>query len=400
MKLHDLKAQHKAALDKAESFVKAAESATRLMNEQENKDFDSAMVEVNAIASQIDRVEKLNTLKHKNVAELISNPNVNARIARKTLSAEYVADFWKFMTSFGREIGAALYEGTNSAGGYAVPVTVDGQIVPLAPNELAIRQLARVITTQNDIKFPQKNAHGTAAAKAEGVGDGAQVFAGTSPTLTQVTLSSFMAGDVVPASIELLQDVGAAEGFINDDIILAVQQYEEPKFITGTGSGEPQGVVTGAQLAVTRSGATGVVGKITLDDMDDLEGELNAAYLPNASFLMQRTILTYLRKLQRQANLFDQVLTFQNGRWYFNGFPVYISSAMPDQNTTQNRPVLFGDFKRGFIIGDRGGSGISVKVLDQTRAKEGMVEFLAYRRTDSRVIRSEAIQAIKVVVGP
>jgi HK97 family phage major capsid protein len=229
MKLHDLKAQHKAALDKAESFVKAAESASRLMTTQENTDFDSAMVEVNAIASQIDRVEKLNTLKHKNVAELISNPANGAvkNANRKTLSTEYVADFWKFMTSFGREIGAALYEGSNAAGGYAVPVTVDGQIIPLAPNELAIRQLARVITTQNDIKFPQKNAHGTAAAKAEGDGTGTNVFGGASPSLTQVTLSSFMAGDVVPASIELLQDVGAAEGFINDDIILAVQQYED-----------------------------------------------------------------------------------------------------------------------------------------------------------------------------
>jgi HK97 family phage major capsid protein len=55
---------------------------------------------------------------------------------------------------------------------------------------------------------------------------------------------------------------------------------------------------------------------------------------------------------------------------------------------------LFGDFKDGFVIGDRGGSGINVKILDQPKALEGLLVLLAYRRTDSRVRRSEAIQAI------
>jgi HK97 family phage major capsid protein len=396
-KLLDLKAQHKTALDKAEAIVKASESASRLMTEQENKDFDAAMVEVNAISAQVERIETLNTLKARTFGELLSNKSETKK--KGVLSSEYASAFWTWFKSQGRDASAAMYEGSNSAGGYAVPVTTDGTIVPLAPNELAIRQIARVIETTNDLKFPVKATHATAAAKAEGIGDGAQVFGGTAPTLSQVTLSAFMAGDVVPVSWELLQDVAAAQGFINDDIILAVQQYEEPKFITGSGSGEPQGCSTGATVAVTKAGATGVVGAISLDDMDDLEGSLNAVYLPGASFLMRRSILTFLRKLQRQANLFDQVLTFQNGRWYYNGFPVYISSAMQDQATNNNRPVLFGDFKRGFVIGDRGGSGISVKVLDQTRAKEGMTEFLAFRRTDSRVIRSEALQAIKVVTG-
>jgi HK97 family phage major capsid protein len=55
---------------------------------------------------------------------------------------------------------------------------------------------------------------------------------------------------------------------------------------------------------------------------------------------------------------------------------------------------LFGDFKQGYVIGDRGGSGINVKILDQPKATEGILQLLAYRRTDGRIRRAEAIQAI------
>ncbi len=64
---------------------------------------------------------------------------------------------------------AALYEGSNTAGGYAVPVVVDDQIVPLAPSELAMRQISAVIPTSMDIKIPTKQSFSTATAKAETV---------------------------------------------------------------------------------------------------------------------------------------------------------------------------------------------------------------------------------------
>jgi HK97 family phage major capsid protein len=61
-------------------------------------------------------------------------------------------------------------------------------------------------------------------------------------------------------------------------------------------------------------------------------------------------------------------------------------------------PVLFGDFKRGYLIGDRGGSAMIMKVIEQdaTLAQQGVIVLLGYRRTDGRVMRSEAIQGITI----
>jgi HK97 family phage major capsid protein len=108
---------------------------------------------------------------------------------------------------------------------------------------------------------------------------------------------------------------------------------------------------------------------------------------------MSRATSIVLRKAQKQANLFEPVFTRVGNKDYLHGYPVTYSTAMP-AIAAGATPALFGDFKTGYCIGDRGGSGINVKVLDQPRATEGLVILLAYRRTDGRVRRSEAIQAI------
>jgi HK97 family phage major capsid protein len=125
----------------------------------------------------------------------------------------------------------------------------------------------------------------------------------------------------------------------------------------------------------------------------NVQGSLNAAYYRNASWLMSRATGVVLRKAQMAANLFAPVWTRENGRDYLHGFPVQFSASMPTI-ATGHTPILFGDFKNGYVIGDRGGSGINVKILDQPLATAGQLQLLAYRRTDGRVRRSEAIQAI------
>ena len=114
---------------------------------------------------------------------------------------------------------------------------------------------------------------------------------------------------------------------------------------------------------------------------------------PKRSWLMSRATSIVFRKAQKQANLFEPVFTRSGGKDYLHGYPVTYSTAMPAIAASAT-PVLFGDFKQGYVIGDRGGSGINVKILDQPKATEGLIQLLCYRRMDARVRRSEAIQAI------
>jgi len=113
---------------------------------------------------------------------------------------------------------------------------------------------------------------------------------------------------------------------------------------------------------------------------------------------MSRATSIVLRKAQTQSNLFAPAWTRENGQDYLWGFPVAYSNYMPSA-TRGNTPILFGDFKQGYVIGDRGGSGINIKVLDQPKATSGILVLLAYRRVDGRVRRSEAVQSYVIAAS-
>ena len=185
MDLFSMKKEREAALQTAESMVSAAERQSRDLTVEETRVFESNMATVSRLTPQIAAREKMSTIRQfVTDGKLIpGNENTNGAVVTKpqpkTLSAEYVSDFFQHIVSGGRKTSAALYEGNNPAGGYAVPSVVDQQIVPLAPQEMSIRQLATVLPTSMDVKMPIKATKGTAAAKAEGTGSGSNVFGGT-----------------------------------------------------------------------------------------------------------------------------------------------------------------------------------------------------------------------------
>lgn len=75
------------------------------------------------------------------------------------LSADYRDAFYTYLGSNGTKMSAALYEGSNPAGGFIVPLTVEGQVVPLAPTDMGVRAIASVIPTAMDIKIPACDHH-------------------------------------------------------------------------------------------------------------------------------------------------------------------------------------------------------------------------------------------------
>jgi HK97 family phage major capsid protein len=403
VKLFDLKANLQGQL------AAARESASLGNTEM----YAAHMTSVNNIQKEIAAIEGNNTIRQMQGpgGALLTDTGAGPS-GRRVLGTEYASALHAFVKSGGkvadptimehfdpvgggfplptRGFSAALYEGSGAAGGYAVPITVSDQIVPLAPNEMAVRRIAQVIPTTMDIKIPAKQSFSTASAKAE-----TSSFTESEPTLSQITLSAYMAGVLQEVSWELAQDVPAFQAFAVDDMILAQQMYEENLYVNGTGSGQAQGLVGnvgtgyGPQEPDSNGNMVSIVGIL------NLIGTLKEAYQANASFLMARPTGVIIRKAQMLSNLFFQAFTSLGGQDYLFGYPVSYSSSMPAANRG-NAPVIFGDFKRGYLIGDRGGSGINVKVLDQPLASQGILQLLAYRRTDGRVRRSEALQTYTV----
>lgn len=392
-KLAELKKQHHCALNKAEAITRKAETEGRDMTDEEALEFDTLMGAAKALAPKIQEREKKNTLRlQNNGGVIIDNGRQFQMPAQRMLSSAYAEEFFEWVASGGTKLGATLYEGSDGAGGYAVPITVDSQIVPLAAPEMGVRKLAMIVPTVMDIKVPRKGSFGQATAKAENA-----AFTEVDPTLEQFTLSAFMAGIQETVSWELAQDVPAFQQFAVDDMLTAQLIYEEAKYISGSGNGEPQGLIGNVGTGTTEEpDANGNL--VSIDGTLNLVGKLKSVYHTNASWLMQRETGIIIRKAQRQANMFEPVWTRVGGQDFLHGYPVEYSSSMPTA-ARGAAPILFGDFKRGYVIGDRGGSGTNVKILDQPKATYGQIVLLAYRRSDGRVRRSEAIQQYNIAAS-
>lgn len=398
-RMSNLKQERFALLDQAEKLLSKAESGEKLSASDEIE-LTSVQERAKSLSTEIASIERRNTLLsmvQPGGILLTDGPSREGvpfvkGLARRILSGDYLNAYSEWVQSGFQKVGAALYEGVDSAGGYAVPIVVDDQIVPLAPQELAIRRVASVIPTTSDIKVPTKTAFGTAATKTE-----TSAFGGTAPTIGQFTLSAFMIGAQNDLSWELAQDVPTFQSFLVQDMILAQQMLEESYYVTGSGSGQPQGLIGNVSDGGTYEPDTsGNV--VSIAATLSVIGKLNAFYLPNASWLMSRETAIVIRQAQVQSNLFIPVWTREGGQDFLHGFPVNYTAYL-DAPARGNTPVLFGDFKRGYLIGDRGGSGINVKLLDQPKAAQGLVTLLTYRRTDGRVRVKEAIQSLTIAAS-
>lgn len=394
----ELKGKRAFAQNKAERIMAAADSENRKLTEAEEQEIDLALTAVKTLSPEIAKLEKQSTLRQQFTNGMLIPAGGNLRQARTpngpvVLSEDYYNAFHTWIGTRGQQIDAALYEGTGSAGGYAVPVIVEGQVVPLAPQEMGVRSVAMVIPTASDIKVPRATSFSTAAAKSES-GAADNFFTESDPNLDQFTLSAFMAGVTHTISWELAQDVPSFQQFAVNDLVLALQMFEANWYVNGSGTAQAQGLIgnTGAGITGVLAGTDNYASELLSASFDVL-GTLNAAYHPNAGWLMSRATGAAIRKAQMQSNLFAPVWTREVGKDYLHGYPVTFDAYMP-AIAAGNTPVLFGDFKQGYIIGDRGGAGINVKILDQPKATEGQLILLGYRRTDGRVRRSEAIQAI------
>jgi HK97 family phage major capsid protein len=399
--LLELKKQHADTLAKAEGFIAAIERQKRPLSTAENTIVNGHMMHANRLKAEIAKAEDAQVAKVKALRALIPaaplhvmRPGSGEQLVPKKFLAEYASDFYSYLKSFGKEkMSASLGEAVDAAGGYAAPITVDDQIVPLAPQDLAVRRLSTVISTKSDRLIPQKSSFGSAALRTE-----TSAFAGSVPALSQISLGAHMAGTFAACSLEILQDVPEFEAFVLDDISLDIQQLEESWFVNGTGSGQAQGLIGNVGAGVTEEpDSNGNL--VSINGTLDLIGSLNSMYYANASWLLSRATAIGIRKAQLTGSVYEPVWSRVGNQDFLHGFPVAFSESMPTA-ARGAAPVLFGDFKRAYIIGDRGGSAVRLKVVDQgPLAAQGIVGLIGYRRTDGRVRRSEAIQQYNVAAS-
>jgi HK97 family phage major capsid protein len=242
---------------------------------------------------------------------------------------------------------------TDSAGGYLVPFQLDpALIVTSAGSYSEVRSIARQVVATGDTW----NGVSSAAINWSWDAEAAQV-SDDSPTFAQPSIPVYKAAGFVPISFEALQDAANVTETVGTLFSEGQSDLEATAFVTGSGSGQPTGIVT----ALTGTGAVvnaAADDTFALADVHTLQGALPARWRRNASWLANNLIYNKIRQFDTSggggfwANMNDGRPPRLLGR------PAVEAEAMDGTITTSgavaNYAAIFGDFSN-FVVATRVG---------------------------------------------
>jgi HK97 family phage major capsid protein len=171
---------------------------------------------------------------------------------------------------------------------------------------------------------------------------------------------------------------------------------------SGAAQNQPTGILSYAQTApasatstriacVKTGNATGVV----VNNIGDLIAAIPDQYLPDACFVMHASTLQALRTLKDAATgqfFWQPGTVLSSGSETILGYPIIISNYMPTIAANSN-PILFGSFKRGYQIVDRG----DLKIQYDPFTARPYISFFATKRVGGDVVDTTAFAALRVM---
>ena len=285
----------------------------------------------------------------------------------------------------------ALTVNNDSTGGYLAPPEYVRELIKDITEISPIRSIARVRSTSaRSVQFPKRVGQFSAQWVAE---------AGSRSETTgyEVGLEEIPAHEhyaLVDISEQNLEDsVFNLEAEMQSEFAEQFAKAEGTAFVSGNSVGKPEGLLTNSSVGESNSGAAAA---LTADGLISLVHGIKSEYGRNGTFVFNRSTLAAIRKLKDTAGqyVFQAGMSLQAGvPNTILGYPYIEASDVPDI-AANAYPVLFGDFRKAYMIVDR----VSLSVLRDpfTQASSGNVRYLARRRVGGQVVQAEAIIKQKV----
>ncbi|WP_426568098.1 phage major capsid protein [Streptomyces canus] len=324
-----------------------------------------------------------------------------AKLCLATSSPEYLRAWSKMARGHGHLISpeerTALERAmslTDSAGGYLVPFQLDPTVIITANGSTnQIRQIARQVVATGDVW----NGVSSGAVSWSWDAEGAEV-SDDSTTFAQPTVPVYKAAGFVPISIEALEDEANVTQEVARLLAFGRDVLEAAAFATGSGAGQPTGIVT----ALT--GTSSVVTSTTTDtfaaaDIYKVDNALPARYRGMASWLANRGVYNLVRQFDTQggAQMWERISADVPAELL--GRPVYESEDMDGVvNATQdNYLAVYGDFSN-YVIADRVGMTVEFipHLVGSNRRPTGQRGWYAYYRVGADSVNDGAFRMLNV----
>ena len=282
---------------------------------------------------------------------------------------------------------------TNSAGGYMVPLTLDPAILLTSAGSInPLRRISRVVRTVTDTW----NGITSAGVTAEWLAEAAQA-ADAAPTLAQPSIPVHKGAAFVPYSYEVGMDALDFAAELGTILVDGADQLQATAYTTGTGTGQPTGVITalvGTASEINGGGSEALAAGDPLLLQNDLPARFSEAARWCANIAIINTIAAF--ETTNGALRFPEVA---DGRLLRK--PIHELSNMDGTinaaATANNYVLVYGDFA-SFVIADRIGTTIETipNLVGANNRPTGQRGAFLWFRTGSDVVVDNAFRLLDV----
>ena len=402
-----------------QAILDGASGENRELSAEEAQRYDALEADFDKRSAELDRVRRQNqrTAAMRSIevpaSARASAENAEGRNVARNATPEYREAFGNWLrTGETRLNGAALEQramgiATGAGGGFLVPSGFYNTIVETLKTFGTFLNTATVVQTASGAPLPVPTMDDTG-------NEGAIVAESGTITAQDAVLGSHTLGaykftsKMINVSYELLQDASASislpgsqsngsgqpdpqadgiEAIVRNLAGERIGRVMDHKFATGTGTGEPTGILT--SVLTGKTGLVGQTGTIIYDDLIDLIHSVDKAYRGAARFVANDLTIAAIRKLKDSQGhpLWQPALQIGQPDNLL-GFPVDTNNYMPTM-AANAKSLVFGDIRRYYI---RLVQEVVAMRLVERYADLGQVAFFILMRADGFLMDTSAIK--------
>jgi HK97 family phage major capsid protein len=350
-------------------------------------------------------------------------PGVNTEVERSLTpldeqrsSPEYRKNFWTAMTRSPEQVTQEMRSGllsNDGSAGYLIPIGFQRELETRLKSFAGLRQACRVISSATGATLNWPTVDDTTNT-GEYLTEGNETQLDTNdPAFGNVAFSSYLVSSkTVTVSVQTATDAfEQIEGILADLFSIRLSRTTEPTYLTGSGSGQPNGLLTALAAANYTGGPTGsyvvLANGANANSGNSADTEINSIGTQDISNLIEALDPAY----QAQASLMGNNLTWSKLRSQLDkyGRPVWqssLASGEPDTvygkkyyNNQQmaligagNISLIAGDFSRYVIRDVVGMTMVRFNELFMQYYKLGYQMFL---RTDGQLLQPAAFAVLQ-----
>ncbi len=365
--------------------------------------YDNAMAELDEIDAKIARIVAANE-KIASDTRTHQVADAAARKGRDTGDAG-LSVYAKWLKGGDRALNAedwatirnTMSTTTGSEGGFTVDTVVAQQVIDALRAFGGMRQVSTVIATSGHglLSFPT----------SDGTTEVGEIIAenGTAtdldPTFGTVGLPVYKYSSKTAAvPVELIQDSTVdIEAFVQDRLVTRLGRITNAHFTTGTGTAQPNGIVTAATIGVTASNGTSQVTAVTYDSLVATQHSVDPSYRAAASWMFADSTLRIIRQVKDGQSRPIFVPGYETGvpggsPDTLLGAPVVINQDVPAM-AANARSIIYGDLS-GYYIRDV--MDVTMfRFTDSAFTRKGQIGFLAWMRSGGNLIDANKVRAFR-----